>query len=143
MAAGTPMTPDGRRGWWTAEGEGEDYGFVLDGDGPFPDPRSPWQPDGVHGLSRAYDHGRFAWTDGLLARDGRSPGASLYELHIGTFTPEGTFDSAIRRLDHLVDARRGHGRADAGRRLPRPATAGGTTASRCGRCTSRTAGRTG
>jgi maltooligosyltrehalose trehalohydrolase len=96
------MTPAVRRGWWTAEGEGADYGFVLDGEGPFPDPRSPWQPDGVHGLSRAYDHGRFAWTDGLW-RGRPLTGSVVYELHTGTFTPEGTFDSAIQRLDHLVD----------------------------------------
>ena len=46
----------GPDGWWTAEvpsaRPGSDYGFVLDGEGPFPDPRSPWQPNGVHGLSR-------------------------------------------------------------------------------------------
>jgi maltooligosyltrehalose trehalohydrolase len=96
------MTPDVRHGWWTGEGEGEDYGFVLDGEGPFPDPRSPWQPDGVHGLSRTYDHGRFAWTDGAW-RGRPLAGSVLYELHTGTFTPEGTFDSAIERLDHLVD----------------------------------------
>ena len=95
----------GADGWWSASvsgaGEGSDYGFVLDGEGPFPDPRSPWQPDGVHGLSRAMDHGAFAWTD-----DGfRAPplgSAVIYELHMGTFTPEGTFLAAIAKLDHLV-----------------------------------------
>jgi len=96
-----PMAPGVRDGWWTGEGDGEDYGFVLDGEGPFPDPRSPWQPDGVHGLSRAYDHGRFAWTDGAW-RGRPLAGSVLYELHTGTFTPEGTFDSAIERLDHLA-----------------------------------------
>ena len=97
------MTPSpARRGWWTAEAEGEDYGFVVDGAGPFPDPRSPWQPDGVHGLSRAYDHAAFAWTD--AAWHGRPlAGGVLYELHVGTFTPEGTFDAAVGRLDHLVE----------------------------------------
>jgi maltooligosyltrehalose trehalohydrolase len=91
-----------RSGWWTAEAEGQDYGFVVDGEGPFPDPRSPWQPAGVHGPSRVYDHGRFAWTD--QAWRGRPlSGAVLYETHIGTFTPEGTFDSALARLDHLVE----------------------------------------
>ncbi|GAA0330457.1 malto-oligosyltrehalose trehalohydrolase [Actinoallomurus spadix] len=100
------MTRSERPGWWTAEvgGEGgaQDYGFVLDGEGPFPDPRSPWQPDGVHGLSRTYDHGRFEWSDdGWRGRP--LAGSVLYELHIGTFTPEGTFDAAIDRLDHLVD----------------------------------------
>ena len=91
-----------RRGWWTVEAQGEDYGFVVDGEGPFPDPRSPWQPDGVHGLSRVYDHDRFAWTDGGW-RGRPLAGGILYELHTGTFTPQGTFDSAVERLDHLVD----------------------------------------
>ncbi|MCO5969260.1 malto-oligosyltrehalose trehalohydrolase [Actinoallomurus soli] len=100
------MTRADRPGWWTAdvgaEGGEQDYGFVLDGDGPFPDPRSPWQPHGVHGLSRTYDHGRFPWSDeGWRGRPLR--GSVLYELHVGTFTPEGTFDAAIERLDHLVD----------------------------------------
>jgi malto-oligosyltrehalose trehalohydrolase len=97
------MTPSPvRSGWWSAEAEPGDYGFVVDGEGPFPDPRSLWQPDGVHGLSRTYDHGAFAWTD--RAWRGRPlAGAVLYELHVGTFTPEGTFDAAIERLDHLTD----------------------------------------
>ena len=82
---------------------GTDYGFLLDGDGaPLPDPRTPWQPHGVHGLSRVYDHGRFAWTDAGW-RGVALPGSVVYELHIGTFTPEGTLDAAIGRLDHLVD----------------------------------------
>lgn len=98
------MQADGS-GWWTANVEpakaGSDYGFVVDGEGPFPDPRSPWQPDGVHGLSRGVEHDAFAWTDAGF----RAPplgSAVIYELHIGTFTPEGTFAAAITRLDHLV-----------------------------------------
>ncbi|MFG1850503.1 malto-oligosyltrehalose trehalohydrolase [Actinomadura geliboluensis] len=93
-------------GWWEASvadaGHGTDYGFVLDGsDEVLPDPRSPWQPNGVHGQSRVYDHGRFAWTDQHW--HGRPlPGSVLYEMHVGTFTPEGTFDAATDRLDHLV-----------------------------------------
>ncbi|MFB4305946.1 malto-oligosyltrehalose trehalohydrolase [Actinomadura sp. GTD37] len=93
-------------GWWEARvpgaGHGTDYGFVLDGAGEvLPDPRSPWQPEGVHGQSRVYDHGRFAWTDQHW--HGRPlPGSVLYEMHVGTFTPEGTFDAAAARLDHLV-----------------------------------------
>jgi maltooligosyltrehalose trehalohydrolase len=94
-------------GWWTAvepnAGPGSDYAFLLDdGDQPLPDPRSPWQPHGVHGASRVYDHAEFAWSD--AAWTGRQqPGSVLYELHVGTFTAGGTFDSAIERLDHLVD----------------------------------------
>jgi maltooligosyltrehalose trehalohydrolase len=98
------MTPEAG-GSWSAEipsaGPGTDYGYVLDGEGPFPDPRSPWQPSGVHGLSRTVDHGTFAWTD-----DGWDAPplerAVIYELHVGTFTPAGTFDGAVGRLDDLV-----------------------------------------
>jgi maltooligosyltrehalose trehalohydrolase len=92
-------------GWWTAAvesaGPGSDYGFVLDGDGPFPDPRSPWQPIDVHGLSRLVDHTAFRWTDSDF-RPARLSAAILYELHVGTFTPAGTFAAAIEKLDHLV-----------------------------------------
>jgi maltooligosyltrehalose trehalohydrolase len=81
---------------------GTDYAFVLDDGEPLPDPRSPWQPRGVHGPSRTVDHDAFAWTDeGWCAPPLAS--AVLYELHVGTFTPDGTFDAAIDRLDHLVD----------------------------------------
>ncbi|MEO5875718.1 MAG: malto-oligosyltrehalose trehalohydrolase [Streptosporangiaceae bacterium] len=93
-----------RPGWWAGEvegGHGIDYGFVLDGEGPLPDPRSAWQPLGVHGLSRVYDHRGFAWTD-LNWRARPLRGSVLYELHVGTFTGEGTFDAAVTRLDHLV-----------------------------------------
>ncbi len=94
-------------GWWSGEaGElepGTDYGFLLDdGDAVLPDPRSRWQPDGVHGLSRLHDPHAYEWQDGhWTGRD--LPGAVIYELHVGTFTPAGTFDSAVQRLDHLVD----------------------------------------
>ncbi|WP_423923349.1 malto-oligosyltrehalose trehalohydrolase [Frigoribacterium sp. 2-23] len=101
-----PMTADDG-GWWRAPAgldtaSGHRYGFVLDdGEIPLPDPRSIRQPDGVHGLSETYDPTTFAWTDD--AWTGRRLGGSvLYELHIGTFTPEGTLDSAIARLPHLV-----------------------------------------
>ncbi|SIM65957.1 malto-oligosyltrehalose trehalohydrolase [Micromonospora cremea] len=91
-------------GWWRVEvpDAGLDYSFLLnDDETPLPDPRSPWQPAGVHGPSRRYDHAAFEWTDGSWT--GRQlRGSILYELHIGTFTPEGTFDAAIDRLDHLV-----------------------------------------
>jgi maltooligosyltrehalose trehalohydrolase len=94
-------------GWWCAavpDAEpGSDYAFRLDEDDtPLPDPRSRWQPNGVHAASRLYDHDAFEWTDQRWT--GRAlPGSVLYELHIGTFTPDGTFDSAIDRLDHLVE----------------------------------------
>ncbi|HEU5474984.1 MAG TPA: malto-oligosyltrehalose trehalohydrolase [Actinophytocola sp.] len=92
------------RGWWHAEAPVTDYAFLLDDDdaNPLPDPRSRWQPNGVHGPTRRYDHSAFTWTDQRWT--GRAlPGSVLYELHIGTFTPAGTFDAAVERLDHLVD----------------------------------------
>lgn len=79
---------------------GDAYAFVVDGD-ELPDPRSPSQPDGVHARSRVVRHGAFAWTDHGF----RTPplaGAILYELHVGTFSAEGTFDGAVAHLDHLV-----------------------------------------
>jgi maltooligosyltrehalose trehalohydrolase len=98
-----PMTAVGD-GWWIGEigGPGTDYAFVLDGGEPRPDPRSAWQPHGVHGPSRVVDHDGFAWTDSLW-RGLPLEGSVLYELHVGTFTSEGTFDAAIGRLDHLVE----------------------------------------
>lgn len=92
-------------GWWEPKGDvprSGDYGFLIDGQGPFPDPRSPWQPDGVDGLSRRFSPRRFRWRDQHWRPPALRAGV-IYELHIGTFTPEGTFDSAISRLDHLVD----------------------------------------
>lgn len=92
-------------GWWQLETvitHGTDYTFLVDGEGPFPDPRSPWQPEGVHGPSRWVNHGRFAWSDAHWQAPPLASGV-IEEIHIGTFTPEGTFDSAIGRLDHLLD----------------------------------------
>jgi maltooligosyltrehalose trehalohydrolase len=100
-----PMRRDGD-GWWhgTVEnaGHGCDYAFAVDGGQPRPDPRSAWQPYGVDGASRVFDASLHPWSDD--AWPGRSAlGAVFYELHVGTFTPEGTLDAAIERLDHLVD----------------------------------------
>jgi maltooligosyltrehalose trehalohydrolase len=94
----------GGRGWWSAEvpdaGTGTDYAFVLDGGAPLPDPRSPWQPQGVHGASRRVDHAAFHWTD-TSWQPPPLASAVIYELHVGTFTPAGTFDAVIERLGHL------------------------------------------
>lgn len=100
----------GDDGWWTpaeplpaaAAHDAVDYGYLLDDDPtPRPDPRSRRQPGGVHELSRL-DRSTFTWTDGGWT--GRQlAGSVVYELHIGTFTPEGTFDAALGRLDHLRD----------------------------------------
>ncbi|MEV0250512.1 malto-oligosyltrehalose trehalohydrolase [Nocardia sp. NPDC050712] len=100
-----PMTAHAG-GWWRAEiaaAPGQRYGFLLDADETvLPDPRSPRQPEGVHAPSAVHALDPAAWTDaGWTGRP--LPGAVFYELHIGTFTTEGTFDAAIERLDHLVD----------------------------------------
>jgi len=77
-----------------------DYGFRVDGEGPYPDPRSRRQPHGVHELSRTFEAGAHSWQD--AAWTGRQlAGSTIYELHLGTFTPEGTLDAAAARLDHL------------------------------------------
>jgi maltooligosyltrehalose trehalohydrolase len=94
-----------RAGWWAArvdaDPQGADYAFVIDGGPPLPDPRSRRQPRGVHAPSRTYGHGRYAWRDGSWK--GAPHVTAIYELHVGTFTPEGTFAAAIERLEHLVD----------------------------------------
>ena len=98
------MAPDDGD-WWVvdlAEAEaGADYSFRLDGGDWLADPRSRWQPEGVSGPSRGYDHDAFAWTDAGW-RGIPLTGSVIYELHVGTFTPDGTFDAAIARLDHLT-----------------------------------------
>src|SRR5579871_1409460 len=85
-------------GWWCVDSPharpGVDYSFVLDEGAPLPDPRSPWQPYGVHGASRLVDHSAFRWTDAHWQAPPLSS-AVIYELHIGTFTSEGIFESAI------------------------------------------------
>ncbi|SDL51760.1 malto-oligosyltrehalose trehalohydrolase [Arthrobacter sp. ok362] len=94
-------------GWWAASGapaSGEvDYGYLVDGDDtPLPDPRSRRQPAGVHALSRTFDAGSHQWADGQWT--GRElKGAVIYELHVGTFTPEGTLDAAAGKLQYLAE----------------------------------------
>jgi maltooligosyltrehalose trehalohydrolase len=94
-------------GWWSVSVEraeaGSDYGFLIDDDTKvYPDPRSQWQLNGVHGTSRVYDQAAFAWSDeGWDAIPIER--SVIYELHIGTFTSGGTFDSAIERLGYLVE----------------------------------------
>lgn len=103
----TPLREEGH-GVWAGEapaGPGDDYWIVLD-DGRrarrLPDPATRWQPRGLRGPSRVFDPGAIAWTDA-----GRRPPALadlvLYELHVGTFTPEGTFDAATGRLGRLAE----------------------------------------
>jgi maltooligosyltrehalose trehalohydrolase len=100
-----PMTVE-TGGWWNAivpsAKAGDDYGFILDGEGPFPDPRSSAQPNGVHKLSRLVDQNSFSWTDEKFKPRPLSA-AVIYELHVGTFTSSGTFLSAIEKLGHLTE----------------------------------------
>ena len=94
------------RGWWFAAvapgNEIADYKFVLDGGEALPDPRSAWQPSGIHGPSRTIDHKAFEWSDGGW-QAGPLSSAVIYELHVGTFTPAGNFLSVISKLDYLSD----------------------------------------
>ncbi|MEJ5997081.1 malto-oligosyltrehalose trehalohydrolase [Corynebacterium sp. H130] len=95
-------------GWWECDKQkqpGQRYGFSLfDGNSwssVVPDPRTTEQPDGVHGLSRVSET-HFEWTDqGWTGRV--LPGQVIYELHVGTFTPNGTFRGVIDKLDYLKD----------------------------------------
>ena len=98
-----PMRPR-EGGWWVSPRSlptGTDYAYRLDDGDDLPDPRTAWQPHGVHGPSRVFDTSQVRWTDNhWRGRD--LLGAVIYELHAGTFTPEGTLDSAVQRLDHLA-----------------------------------------
>ncbi|WP_022925951.1 malto-oligosyltrehalose trehalohydrolase [Serinicoccus marinus] len=104
-AARVPMER-GEGGWWaaTADPAPHDgrYAFAVDGGTAVPDPRSRHQPDGVHAPSRLVDPDAFAWSDDAWTGVPMER-AAVYELHVGTFTPEGTFAAAAERLDHLVD----------------------------------------
>ncbi|MFG2890848.1 malto-oligosyltrehalose trehalohydrolase [Streptomyces sp. NPDC048248] len=93
-----------REGWWRTEAparDGDRYSYRLDDGPPLPDPRAVRLPEGPGGPGAVVDHDLFAWRHPWPGRP--LPGAVLYELHIGTFTPEGTFDAAAARLSHLAD----------------------------------------
>jgi maltooligosyltrehalose trehalohydrolase len=104
--ATTPALERDRDGYWSAFvpglPAGTQYRYRLDGDGPFPDPASRSQPEGVHGPSRVVDASRFAWQatgwTGICLED-----LVVYELHVGTFSPQGSFEGAASRLEHLRD----------------------------------------
>ena len=100
-----PMDRAGR-GWWSASaadaGPGSAYAFSLDGGPARPDPRSASQPAGVHGPSIVVDHAAYTWSDDSW-RGLPLTGSVVYECHIGTFSAEGTFDGAIKHLNHLAD----------------------------------------
>jgi maltooligosyltrehalose trehalohydrolase len=96
----------GEHGWWHAEVEsarhGSSYAFLLEDDPhPYPDPRGQWQPDGVHGFSRVLDHALFSWSDDHWQQPPLAD-TVIYELHIGTFTLEGTFDAAANKIEYLL-----------------------------------------
>jgi maltooligosyltrehalose trehalohydrolase len=98
------MEPDGDRGWWRVDHDAEPgtrYSYRLDDGEARADPRALRLPDGPEGEAEVVDLARFDWTDhgwhGVAL-----PGSVIYELHVGTFTTEGTLDAAIDRLDHLV-----------------------------------------
>jgi maltooligosyltrehalose trehalohydrolase len=98
-----PMAP-GEDGWWRAHADAAPdatYAFSLDGGAPRPDPRGLRLPEGPHGPSQRFDPAAFAWTDATWLGVAL-PDAVVYELHVGTFTAEGTLDSAVERLPHLV-----------------------------------------
>jgi maltooligosyltrehalose trehalohydrolase len=78
---------------------GADYGYTVDG-AFLPDPCSRWQPEGIRGPSRLLDPGAFEWTDGGWAPPGIDD-LVIYELHVGTFTGEGTFEAVIPHLRGL------------------------------------------
>jgi maltooligosyltrehalose trehalohydrolase len=97
-----PMQPL-ERGYWQIEVDaspGTQYLYRLNGKLERPDPASSYQPEGVHQASAIVDHQAFTWTDqnwqGVALED-----YIIYELHVGTFTPEGTFDAIIPRLERL------------------------------------------
>lgn len=93
------------QGYWTIAIEnveaGAQYMFLLDSEKKLPDPASRWQPDGVHGTSAVVDT-NFSWRDeswgGIRLEE-----MIIYELHVGTFSPEGTFEGVIKKLDYLKE----------------------------------------
>lgn len=93
-------------GYWTGlipdASAGMCYRYRLDGGQAYPDPCSRFQPDGPHGASLIVDSGAYRWNDQMW-RGVTMHGQVIYELHIGTYTSEGTFDSAITRLDDLKE----------------------------------------
>lgn len=93
-------------GYWTASVDalrpGDKYTILLDGKKELPDPASLSQPEGVHGPSQVVDLGSFKWTDGAW-KNLPLEQYLIYELHTGTFSPEGTFRGIEERLEYLVE----------------------------------------
>ena len=103
--ADSPLTPEGNgyfSGFVANVDAGTRYRFRLDGGAAYPDPASRFQPDGPHGPSMIVDPAAFTWSDAAWAGV-RIEGQVVYELHIGTFTPAGTFRAAIEKLPLLAE----------------------------------------
>lgn len=99
-----PLAPEAD-GWWSGTvaeaGHGTRYRFRIDDGEPMPDPASRFQPDGPDGPSMVVDPGRYSWGDAGWQGASRHDNV-VYELHVGTFTPEGTFAAAAGKLPHLA-----------------------------------------
>lgn len=93
-------------GYWEKEIENVKpdtlYKFKLDGKDEFPDPASLSQPDGVHSWSKVIDQNNFQWSDNNW-KGLRMEEMIIYELHVGTFTEEGSFEAVLTKLDHLLE----------------------------------------
>ena len=100
------MVRDSEAGWWHKEvadaKAGDLYSYSIDGGEPRPDPRSAYQPQGVHGPSAVVDHRSYQWQNAGWRAPAWSS-AIVYEMHIGTFSEEGTYRGATKYLDQLVD----------------------------------------
>lgn len=97
-----PMNKDARGYWKVIENVHPQatYVYIINGEYERPDPASCYQPEGVHGPSQVVDHSAFSWRDenwrGVPLHE-----MIMYEVHVGTFTPEGTFSAIVPRLDEL------------------------------------------
>jgi maltooligosyltrehalose trehalohydrolase len=88
--------------WVRGAAAGDRYAYRIDDEQELPDPASRFQPDGVHGPSQIVDPSAFTWTDAAF-RIRQRQDLIVYELHVGTFTPEGTFAGVESRLPYLRD----------------------------------------
>ena len=107
LMPGKQLLPMEKRpnGYWSVVAEGVQPGarylFRLDKTIERPDPASAFQPDGIHGASAVVDHGQFCWSDDKWS--GRQlEDYVIYELHVGTFSADGTFDAIIPHLEHIA-----------------------------------------
>jgi maltooligosyltrehalose trehalohydrolase len=100
-----PAADPGEQGYVAATvgglGHGDRYAISIDGADALPDPASAWQPDGVHAPSAIVDTSRFEWSDDGWRGHGLDHSV-VYEMHVGAFTPDGTFDAAVDHLDRLA-----------------------------------------